>query len=298
MTGCSRNAVLRVATLLVAGALLIPGTAAAQRRVITDADIERILPMLRSPLGRTAGFGAAAARGAAGMTDYMALSQQASSSTFDPHDWITARAAAAVVPPDTRYLQDCSREVPVAAVKIPLTRGRLDSDAFTPTAVYALAGGTAALDGARRFYAARGFTAVAAAAQGTTRLLAPDSSLVVSIHRANPHAGEPLLRPACSRAAGATLELALFRPSWSASDAGWTRQRYEAELARHGLEHREYWAVVGGLAAVRAMVLSPKWGELSAAEQALVSPNVAVYLRHRARLDPLLVLLDTESLDR
>jgi hypothetical protein len=298
MTGCSRSTVRRVTLCLIAGALLLPGTAAAQRRVITDSDVERVLPMLRSPLGRTAGFGAAAARGAAGMSDYMELTKLASEPTFDPHDWIASRAPASAVPPDARYLRDCSRELPVAAVKVPLTRGQLNSDAFTPTAVYALAGGTAAVDGARRFYTERGYTTVAAAAQGAVRLLAADSAVLVTIHRTNPHAGEPFLRPACNRATGATVELAVFRPSWSDSDAGWTRQRYEAELARHGLEHREYWAIVGGLAAVRTMVLSPEWNDLTAAEQALVSPNAAVYLRHRARLDPLLTLLDTEALDR
>jgi hypothetical protein len=264
----------------------------AQRR-ITDADVERVLPMLASPLGRSAGAASAATRGALGVEEYMALTTEAATEAFDPLDWIRGRSPRAEVPPNARYARDCSKELPVAAVKFPGSTGRLASDAFTPTALFVLADGAEA---AARFYRERGFSAVGAAG-ATVRLLAPDSTLLVTISRSNPHAGEPFLRPACNGAGGATVELARFRPSWHQSEGGWSRARYEAELERRGLEHREYWAIVSGLAACRTMVDSAEWAELSEYERELIAPNLPVYLRHRARLDPLLDLLENEALD-
>lgn len=269
------------------------GGAEGQHRV-TERDVERVLPVMAHPLGQPAGFYSAGARGAQGFMDYFALNEERAKPGFDPHAYIVRNAPAAVAPPGSRYLLACSQEQPIAGAKVP---GGMNSDVFSPLAVHALTGGAGATEAARSFYAARGFVPVGQQGNGTTRLIAPDRSVLVTVAAANPLVMDPIARSACSDWRGPVVTVALYSPSWSESDRGWTRQKYDAFLAEHGLEHREYQAIVGALRATRLMVQQAEWREFGEAERDLVAPNWRIYVKHRQRLDPLLDRFDNPELD-
>jgi hypothetical protein len=259
---------------------------AAQRRPLTDADVERIMPIVRSPYGgpSDAQNERLSARNTA--LDYLSLGRVRGEPGFDEQHWLEEQTRHAVTPAGSRYLADCSRELPVGAALMPTASGETRSDVFSFTAVHALDGADA-LEAARRFYEARGFRR-AGSGQAPLRLFAPDSTLMVTLHRANPHIGEAFLRPACNRWRGPILELVLVRPSWSEIDEGWYGPRFQAELRKHGVEERDYWEILLTLHYTRIMVLSPDWSSLDATSRKLVAPSAEVYLKHRDKLDALL----------
>lgn len=294
-THASRRAVSAFAAVALIAVMVeswAPSVAHAQR-IVSDEDVARVLPMLRSPLGRPAGVYSAMARGESGFKDYAALTAAAQTPAFDPQAYIAANSSHAVIPDGARYLRACSQQQPIAAVK--LSDGT-SSDVFTPTAVHALAGNAGSVAAAQRFYAQAGFATTGPATASRVRMMAPDRSVLVTISRANPLVMDAVFNSPCSNTPGPVVELALYRDSWSGSAAGWTRDKYEAELARHGLESREYTGIVSNLRVTRAIMREPDWAGMSEYERDLVAPNWRVYLKHRERLDPLLDLWEGEPL--
>jgi hypothetical protein len=294
------------------------GSAQVFDKPLTDADLEKLLPLLaaeavdQSRRDEQAERDAAAER--ARQAARSALVREIAGSQVDPLAWLRQKTPHTVVPSTARYEAACSRAVSQQAgnVAAVFTFGVAAPDSWiavargssgpppTPAGAATRPRAAAAESVApqtRSFYSARGFKPQGEQAAFAWGFLSPDGLITATVHGVNPHHALPACQALASGPA-ITLDAApkAFGPS---APAGRRAGALREALTKAGLDDVEYQSLRFQAIQARNDARNPSSfeverpvgviaGDAAAREKAVRTQNVAWYWRFAAKLDPLL----------